>query len=363
MDTIAIEAIANLTTAMRSLLPPTSDPALAMSVLVTPQRVGMTGLGGYVGNHPAPQGEVHGRRIAARVIVNVAATDVAGLDLVIARTTQAVMTTGREELAALGFLRLAFVELGPRPTPAPGPPRPQRQDLTFDVLYEFLKLPDVAGGVIDTIPLDLESTLAANDPRTLRKGEFPSSALDAFDVFDDPAATIAAPSSWSFAAADNAITQTSAIHGGPEGPAPEKPGTSLVLRATPTRPAITDLTMAATMRSDAVGGLGFVFRFVDLDNYSFAILDSRAGFRRIARKSGGTFVALAEGGLDDTRGYATGTLMRLRLVAQQDEVRLVLDGETILEGRDTAPPVAGRVGFLTRNCTGARFFDLTLVRL
>jgi hypothetical protein len=40
-----------------------------------------------------------------------------------------------------------------------------------------------------------------------------------------------------------------------------------------------------------------------------------------------------------------------------------VDGETVLEAADDELDAAGRVGFFVHNCTGARFFDFTLLQL
>lgn len=240
-------------------------------------------------------------------------------------------TTGRDELARLGFLKLAFLELGNRPVPAPGPPTPLRREIAFDVLYEFLKIPEEAGGVIETIPLDLDTTLSANDPRVLLRGPFLAASLNLFDVVDDPAATTTAPSAWSFDETEQAIRQTADIRGGTNAATPNKPGTYFLLRTTPVRRPVRDFSLAAEMMSSSQGGIGFVFRYPDTDNFHFALLDSRTGFRLIARKQAGTFEPLPDGGLDDTVGFSTGALTRVRLVAQDDQFRLVLDGETVLE--------------------------------
>ncbi len=364
VDAIAVEAVASLTTALTSLLPaPPADPALAPSILVTPLRIMPTGLGGFAGLHPEPQGEVLGRRVSARVTVRVAAANDAALDGVVRQVTQAVMTTGRDELAQLGFLKLGILQLGERPTRPAGPPAPLRRDVDFDVLYEFLKLPEDTGGIIQAIPLDIDATLSSNDPRVLMRGPFLANTLNAFDVIDDAAAGTGAPSAWTFDAAEQAIRQSADIRGGTDAATPNKPGTYLVLRSTPLRRPVRDFSLAAELRSSAVGGIGFVFRFQDVNNFHFALLDSRTGFRLLAKKVAGAFESLTEGGLDAAAGFTVGALMRLRLVAQADVFRLVLDGETILEGRDNTPALAGRVGFLTRHCTGARFFDLELVEL
>jgi hypothetical protein len=364
VDTIAAEALSNLSTAVGALLPPAPDPALAPTVLVTPLRVAPTGLGGYAGPHADPQGEIYGRRVTARVTVSVPAEDASGLDAAVSQVTHSFMTTGRDELGALGILRLALAELGPRPAPAaPGPPETPRREVHFDVLFEFLKIPESAGGVIETIPLDIDPTIASDRPRRVLHGPFVAGALDLFDVVDDAAATTAAPSAWAHDPAEQAIVQTSAIRGGAESTAPNKPGTALVLRASPARLPFLNLSIASTVQSDVEGGLGFVFRFQDPGNFYYVLLDSRNGFRRMGRKVAGAFGALDEGGLDGGAGFPLGTPMRLRLLVQDDTFVLRLDGQIVLEGGDASLPAAGRVGFLTRNCTGARFYDCTLLRL
>jgi hypothetical protein len=364
VDAIAAEALATLTTAMTSLLPAPSDPGIPHSVMVLPVRITRTGLGGFVGIHPDPQGEVVGRRVSARVNVSVGAQNANGLDAAVSQVTQAVMLTGRDELAQLGIHRLSVLELGPRPEPQQGgPPAAARRDVAFDVIYEFLKLPDQAGGIIETIPLDIDATTASNDPRVLLRGPFIAQSLDLFEVLDDAAAGTAAPSAWTFDAAAEAIRQSSDIRGGSDTPNADKPGTYLVLRPSPLRPALRDFTIASEMLSSSQGGVGFVFRFVDSDNFYFALLDSRTGFRMFGKKVNGAFAALEDGGLDTNAGFTTNALMRVRLVAQGDAFTMLIDGATVLEGRDGEIAAAGRVGFMTRHCTGARFFDVMLVGL
>jgi hypothetical protein len=347
---------------MTSLLPPPPSPALTPSLMVTPVKIAPAGIGGFVGLHPDPQGDVLGRRVTARVTVDVPASNAASLDATVTQVTQRVLSAARSELAQLGILRLSLFELGPRPVPSTtGPAVTPRRDVSFDVLFEFLKPPDAPMGIIQSIPLDIESSFLS-EPLTVMSGAFVANPLADFEVFDDPAALTSAPSSWSFDATLQAVLQTSAIRGGPNSSAPEKPGTYLVLRSTPTRPVLGNLSMAATLDSIPSGGIGFVFRFVDVNNFYYALLDSETGFRRMGKKVVGNFAALQEGGLDALVGFSPNTLMRLRLVAEGSVFRLLLDGETVLEGSDNELS-AGRAGFMVRNCSGARFFDFTLLRL
>jgi hypothetical protein len=158
------------------------------------------------------------------------------------------------------------------------------------------------------------------------------------------------------------VLQTSAIRGGPNSSDPSKAGTYLVLRSTPARPPVSDFSVATTLDATAAGGIGVVFRFTDPDNFYYALLDSRTGFRRIGKKVEGAFAALDQGGLDDDNGFAINQVMRVRLVAEGALFRLLIDGETVLEGSDS-DLIDGRVGLMARDCVGARFFDFTLLEL
>jgi hypothetical protein len=347
---------------MSSLLPPPPSPALTPALLVTPVRIAPTGIGGFVGLHPDPEGDVVGRRVTARVVLSVPASNADGLDAAVQQVTQRVLSAARSELAQLGILKLSLLELGPRPLqPGGGPPETPRRDVSFDVLYEFLKLPDAPSGVIQSVALDLESSFTT-EPSTLYSTPFVTNPLADFDVFDDPAALTGEPSIWSFDAAQRSVVQGSPIRGGPNTNAPAKPGTYLVLRTTPARPEVSNCSIAAELETTTPGGIGFVFRFVDVDNFYYVLLDGQLGFRRIGKKVAGSFGALQEGGLDSTSGFPTNQVRRVRLVAEGSAFRVLLDGEPVLEGQDDELD-SGRVGFMVRNCTGARFFDLTLLKL
>src|SRR2546421_6377303 len=103
-------------------------------------------------------------------------------------------------------------------------------------------------GVIQSIPLDLDLS-GVNDPRTLISEEFTASPLGDFEIVDDPAANKNAPSSWEFDAAGARVSQTSSINGGTTAVNANKPGTYLVLRATPSRPAVANLILRSEVES------------------------------------------------------------------------------------------------------------------
>src|SRR4051812_16620722 len=197
MDQLNSEALAGLTTALQSLLPPSADPTLAPDLAVQPTRFAPTGLNGFVGVNHTPDGEIVGRRVAANAIVGVKTKTLDGLNGAVASVSAAVVGAPRGDLRRLGILGVGVAGVGPQTPPAAGPKGFARQELTLDVSYEFLKLPASSEGVIASIPLDLDLS-GVNDPTTLFSEEFTASPLADFEIVDDPAATKNAPSNWSF---------------------------------------------------------------------------------------------------------------------------------------------------------------------
>jgi hypothetical protein len=357
MDPIAEEAFAGLETALESLLPPPPAPALAPALTVNPIRIRATGLGGYIGPHTEPDGDIVGRSLEARALVEVKASSLAELDAAVGTVTRALVGAGRADLRKAGILRLELAELGDK-TP-PDPPDNATQAVTFAVAYEFLKVPDEGGGVIDEIPLDLELT-GANEPRVLIASQFESDPLDEFEVVDDPLATTNAPSQWSYAAAEQRLEQAAAISGGTTAVNANKPGTYLLLRATPSRPPVQDLILRAELASDSDEGVGLVFRFKDADNFCFFVMNQNRGYRLLAKKVAGSFSQIA---LDSANGFDVGRVYRTKVVARGSEVQLSLDGELVLEGEETALVGPGRVGFMSFRNPQARFYDIELTEV
>src|SRR5262245_56072652 len=119
MDPVAQEAFAGLAAALGSLLP-AGDPALAPELTINPVRIRLVGIGGYVGPHVEPDGDVVGRFLEAQALVEVKASSVAGLDAAVGTVTRALVGAGRDDLRAAGILRLELEGLGEK-TPPPQP--------------------------------------------------------------------------------------------------------------------------------------------------------------------------------------------------------------------------------------------------
>ena len=160
-------------------------------------------------------------------------------------------------------------------------------------MYEFLKKPTASEGIIETIPI----TMAVGTPdltvRVLARILFTADPLGLFEVIDDPLATQGTASQWQYNTAEARVEQQATIRGGPDDSSVTKPGTYLVLRAEPVRPAVQDFTLKATVRSDGGGGIGLVCRWQDVNNFYFFLLDQQLNFRMLGKKVAGTFQALA----------------------------------------------------------------------
>ena len=356
MNVLTSEALQGLATVMDTLLP----AALRSSLLILPIHSAPTGLGGFVGLNDAPAGEIVGRRLRASMLLTLQAADAAQLGSAVTSAVNTVLALDRATLLAQGILRLTFDSLGPEIS-RPGSSDLHRE-LSFHVLYEFLKKPTASEGIIETIPI----TMAVGTPdltvRVLARILFTADPLGLFEVIDDPLATQGTASQWQYNTAEARVEQQATIRGGPDDSSVTKPGTYLVLRAEPVRPAVQDFTLKATVRSDGGGGIGLVCRWQDVNNFYFFLLDQQLNFRMLGKKVAGTFQALDVAASDTTRSYQPDAFHGLRMTAKGSTLRAYLDDALILEGEDASLAGPGRVGLVCRNNDQAAFYNIDLVQ-
>ena len=139
-----------------------------------------------------------------------------------------------------------------------------------------------------------------------------------------------------------------------------KPGTYLVLRSTPSRPAVQDVILRAELSSGSDEGIGLVFRYRDVDNFCFFVMNESKGYRLLARKLAGTFSQIA---LDAANGYDVGRVYFAKLVARGDAIELSLDGDLALQGAESQLVGPGRVGLMSFRNPQARFHALELTEV
>jgi hypothetical protein len=358
VDTIAVEALQGLTTAVGSLLPVPADPALAAAVSLGSVRISPTGVGSHIGTNDDPAGEIVGRRVEAAVVLGVRASTDDELPAAVGAVTTALLAADRASLRQLGILRVSLESVAP-----PASPQQGLREVSVNVLYEYVKPPTGPEGLIAEVPLEMEVDTTGRLRSVFSAVPFDAGDFASFDPIDDPKATNNAPSAWSFDATDGAVHQGSRIFGGSTTPNANKPGSYLVLRTTPATPALADVIVRSELRSDGDRGIGVVFRFVDVDNFYFFLMEANGTYRRIGRKVGGTFGELDTPAVDLTVGYVPGRTVRLRVQARGDALTASIDERQILTGRDGSIAGPGRVGLMTKGNDKASFGSLEVLEV
>jgi hypothetical protein len=365
MNGINIEAIDALATAVRDLLPEVTDPDLQPQVRVYPRQIISTGIGSLAGLSQEPVGEILGRRLEARVAVTVKARTLEELATSATLVSRSLVGAERADLRQRGIYRLSLnlPESGSLHPVNGGPDAIAQQDLPVDVLFEYLKHPEAAAGTITDIRQNLNVATTGELPRMLISSNFTENSLDWFEIADDPLATRSTPSLWQYNAAESRIEQISSIWGGSSQPNVNKPGTYLVLRATPKRPAVENLMLKVRLQSIDEDGIGIVFRWQDVDNFYFFLMDKRRNYRILGKKVAGEFLELSTPTLDTSRGFETNVIYDLKLLVTATEFKIYLDDQLALRGQDTMPPVPGRVGCMCRTNNQAHFYRIDLIKL
>lgn len=369
MAVTLMEAVAGLNATLQGLLPTEGPPAQAPELFVNPVKSHTVGVGGTVGiRTQAPAGEVAALRVTAEVVVRVKAQTAAQLAAREAAVSTALLGADPVNLRTNGVFRIQrMVETIERPVIALQ--NLSGRDVRFEVLYEFVKQPEVGEGVISAVPVDLihRTSSTPRRPSDLLLVDFETDPMALFDVVDDTG--LSEPGQWEYSAAEREVRQTSGAGGGSNNFNASKRGTSLLVRPAATPPVPLNFVLYTSMRSDSSGAIGLVFRFQDIDNFYFVLLHDNGNpaapfrYRLIGRKQAGAFSFLESGGADDTAGYTPNTWFTLRLAVQDEQFDLAIDGVEVLSGRDAGILSPGRVGFMTRSAAGARFRFLHWVAL
>jgi hypothetical protein len=150
MAPINTDALESLQAAIAGLLPEPPDPKVSSAFLIMPKHCKPTGLGGLVDYDRERQGLIYGCRIEATLIVTLTSTEAAALQAMVATVVQNLLGAERKTLLGLGLLdlRLAAISHTPRPSPVV---KEERYELTFELLYEYLKRPEVPEDRIDEV--------------------------------------------------------------------------------------------------------------------------------------------------------------------------------------------------------------------
>jgi hypothetical protein len=155
VDPISAEALTSLKTALEALLPPQPDAALIPTLSINPLRITPTGLNGFVGLHDDPRGELYGRRVRAMAVVDVKARELPDLDVAVTAVTGALIAADPVVLRQRGILSMALDELGPKSVSGSGANQIAEREVSLNVLFDYVKEPAAAEGVISQVPVNL----------------------------------------------------------------------------------------------------------------------------------------------------------------------------------------------------------------
>jgi hypothetical protein len=163
--------------------------------------------------------------------------------------------------------------------------------------------------------------------------------IGAWTVADDGAAS--APSIWTLGG--GAVLQESSIG---DDVAPEYPGSVALGADGPW----TDCRVTATMRADANGAIGLIFRYVDAANYYRLSFDHQHNVRTLVRKHEGAVTVLWQA----AGSYAIGADFSVTVDAVGSHLVAYLGSERLFEVVDTAHG-RGRIALYAWQNAGARF--------
>lgn len=232
----------------------------------------------------------------------------------------------------------------------------------FDAGFEWSQVENI----VMTTEYEFTPRRIPGQPYLLLLDRFDADTLANFDVVDDPQATVSAPSEWVFNAEAQRIDQLSDIHGGPFGAGatgPEKPGTYLVRKTTAELPAVQNFILVVDVTSEDDDGIGVVFRWQDVDNFYYFLMDQQRNYRRMGKKVAGIFQELDTAALDTTHGYDADTSYSLKVRISGTQLNAYLNDELVLSGQDASLPGAGRAGLFSWGSAGVHFDNFRIVDL
>ncbi|MCH8498905.1 MAG: hypothetical protein LAT63_10530 [Marinobacter sp.] len=362
MEVSVSEALDALNSRLATLLP-SIDAPLDPEIQITPERTHTAGIGGYVGKHQDPFGEIHARRVKAQVIVRVKADSLAELSAMEASVTRALVAASPSALRTQGIFRItrdtdyqsSILNAGDGLSANAG------RDLRFHVDFEYRRLPDAPAGVIEDLFIDTLLHRTDNVPDERYNNRFLDDPLADFTQFDDSDVNNG-PGQWGYDSDQQAIVQTSAITGGSNGFNASKRGTLLVLN--PSVVSTTPEHWLLHAQMDAThGGIGLIFNFRDINNYHFLLLNLPTPYTLLAQKSQGEFSFMAEGGQAQGVSYTADQTLSIRLARQGDEYSVRVNDAFTLAARDHSGDPPGLVGLFCRNNATARFRSLRWIAL
>lgn len=369
MDEIIVQALSNITGVLESFLP-TPAPNVVQNLIVIPKNVKPTGLGGYIGVNDQPSASLYGRYIHAISEVSLVSTN--GLDNLLqaaSNITTELLSQDKVTLRNNGIFKINFDEMSDISHSGSGNNAIDSRSIRFTLEFEFVPKPAVSEGHIDELEYNLELALATgkasffhlNFADALAAGEDP---LSNFSFLDDPNINATSPKgNWSFDAAARSIHQNQDVRGGGTTlNTAKKAGTQALILDDGEPYLARDMILKAELLSGDTDGIGFVFRWLDENNFYYYLMSARNNYHLIGKKIAGNYDFLEQGGLNQSLGFLIGQPIHAKLLIEDHHFRVYMNGDFILSGSDSVITDAGRVGFLSHRNEDAHFLNIQLIR-
>ena len=342
-DLVSAEALAALESAVATLLPTDVPDGLTRRVRVQAHDIRPTGLGAYVGRHVGPDASLSGRRVSARVDVDVSGGADGTAQGYVSTLAGQVLAQTRADFVQRGLHRVRGVAGGD-----------DRRAIAFDVDFEYVPVPAASEGVIDHLALAVYANLTPF--RTRLRAAFDAAALATlpaplgdFFAVDDPQAAPAG--AWSVVGgAVPAIVQGAATAAGTTAlDDPQKGGAQLLWRPRGTPLALARFVAILDVASTSPDGIGLVFARRAADDYHYFLASQRHAYHLFGRRSPAGWQTLAAA----PAGFDTGAPQRFVIGVHDRALFAQLDERRTLTATSDVPVPAGEIGLSSRMPTTA----------
>ncbi|MEJ2200943.1 MAG: hypothetical protein P8X63_08005 [Desulfuromonadaceae bacterium] len=357
MDELNQLALSALDAAIATLLPASVPGGLTREVRLLPEAVLPAGIGGYIGLHPEPRGEIYGRRLRARLQISIRGGNEGNASSYLDQIVQGLLTQHQGDLRREGLQSLSL-----------RPDSVDTRNAQFDLSFEYRHLPTVSGGIIQ----DLDLSVANN--RTPYRGRFVADlACSSLSGLADPLADFFAPDdldlnassptpAWSYNSVAGCIEQTSTARGGPLTlTQARKAGPQLLWRPSAAPLNISRFIASVEFASGSPDGIGLVFGRSDADNLCYFLASERHQYQLFGCRQGGSYRFIGSPVTDV--GLELNSRHRLSLTVYDQTLIATLDGVQTLAVIADTPVPKGELGLFTHGNNSARFYRVQLIEL
>jgi len=357
MDALAESALTALDSTITGLLPASVPSGLTREVRILPDVIRPSGLGGYVGLHPDPHGEIYGRKFKATLQVNISGGNDSAATTYLDQIIHGLLTQDHTDLRREGIHSLKF-----KPEPI------EQRRAQFDLFYEYLQLPSTSGDVIHSLDLSIDTNATPYKARflwdlathTLIDSPGP---LDAFFAAVEPNLNASSPTpSWSFNNGEGRIEQSTLARGGSLTLArTRKAGAQLLWRPEAEGFKVGRFIASIEFESSNSNGIGLVFGRTDANNRWYFLASQHHQYHLFGCREAGSYRFI--GTPASNVGFELNRRHLLTLTVYDQTLIATLDGVQTLAVESDTPVPAGEIGFFTHGNNGARFYRARLIEL